>query len=62
MHTFFIVWFIGAEIPPVGAVLSVVFLFALSELFFPNNPKAYSGGISLNVRSMSTPRLFCQAR
>ncbi len=25
------VWFIGAEIPPVGAVLSVVFLFALSE-------------------------------
>lgn len=25
------VWFIGARIPPVGAVLSVVFLFALSE-------------------------------
>ncbi|MCU0694338.1 MAG: two-component system sensor protein, partial [Polyangiaceae bacterium] len=25
------IWFIGAEIPPVGAVLSVVFLFALSE-------------------------------
>jgi signal transduction histidine kinase len=25
------VWFIGAEIPPVGAVLSVVFLFALAE-------------------------------
>jgi len=24
-------WFIGAEIPPVGAVLSVVFLFALAE-------------------------------
>jgi two-component system sensor histidine kinase HydH len=25
------IWFIGAEIPPVGAVLSVVFLFALAE-------------------------------
>lgn len=25
------IWFIGARIPPVGAVLSVVFLFALSE-------------------------------
>lgn len=25
------IWFIGATIPPVGAVLSVVFLFALSE-------------------------------
>ena len=24
-------WFIGAELPPVGAVLSIVFLFLLAE-------------------------------